>query len=94
MQLPSVVVSDTSPLRALAHLDLLELPATLFDRVYVPQAVWDELLQPRENFTAIDLSGIAAFELRSVSDPAAVSELLLLLDKGEAEALTWLRNWT
>jgi len=39
-----VVVSDTSPIRALAHLGLLDLLQRLFDRIAIPPAVASELL--------------------------------------------------
>ncbi len=42
----AIVVSDTSPVRALAHLGRLDLLKTLFGEVLIPPAVLDELEQP------------------------------------------------
>jgi predicted nucleic acid-binding protein len=41
-----VVVSDTSPVRALAHLRLLNILPGLFGRVLIPPAVVTELASP------------------------------------------------
>jgi hypothetical protein len=40
-----IVVSDTSPIRALSHLDLLTVLEELFSQVIVPPAVARELLE-------------------------------------------------
>ena len=45
-----VVVSDTSPIRALAHLELLHVLNGLFGAVHVPPAVAEELLHPPSGF--------------------------------------------
>jgi predicted nucleic acid-binding protein len=46
----AIVVSDTSPIRALAHLNLLYVLHALFGEVIVPPKVADELEHPRQSF--------------------------------------------
>ncbi len=41
-----LVVSDTSPIRALEFVDCLEMLPALFDSILIPPAVADELLRP------------------------------------------------
>lgn len=38
-----IVISDTSPLRYLIEIDLVHILETLFGKVIIPQAVFDEL---------------------------------------------------
>lgn len=82
-----VVVSDTSPIRALDYLGLLPLLKDLFDRVLIPPAVRDELKLPLPKFSAIDLSIYDFFEVRTPLDSSRVQEFLRTLDRGESEAL-------
>ena len=82
-----IIVSDTSPVRALAHLGLTHLLGALFDRVLVPPAVLDELAR-----VGVDLSapgGLPVWlEVRSPTDARGVADLLRELDRGESEAIT------
>lgn len=83
----AVVVSDTSPLRALAHLDLLELLPRLFGRVFVPPAVAGELSVTVPGVASVDLVRLAFVEIRAPLDVAAVARLATRLGAGEAEAI-------
>ena len=83
----SIVVSDTSPIRALHHLDLLGVLGQLFDRVIVPPAVRGELEQPRARFEPVDLIQFTFVEVLAPHDIARVQELRDVLDAGESEAL-------
>jgi len=82
-----IVVSDTSPVRALAHLGLVDLLGTLFDRVFIPPAVVAELAR-----VGIDLSTPSGFptwlEVRAPADVRQVADLMMELDRGESEAIT------
>lgn len=82
-----VVVSDTSPIRALSHLGRIELLRDLFERVLVPPAVADELLHPAGPHIAIDIAGFAFLQLRAPSRSDRVQAFLRILDPGEAQAL-------
>ncbi len=82
-----VVVSDTSPLRALAHLGHLEWLNDLFDQVFLPPAVAFELRQPPPAFQPLEVSTWPYLQVRAPHNAARVAELLSMLDAGEAEAI-------
>ena len=82
-----LVVSDTSPIRALAHLDQLDLLQVLFDEVFLPPAVLVELEQPRRGFVPLDVRSVAFLRVRAPADRVVVAELSATLDRGEAEAI-------
>jgi predicted nucleic acid-binding protein len=82
-----IVVSDTSPIRALHFLDLIPVLGNLFDQVLVPPAVQHELASPPLRFEPIDLSGHSFIEFRAPQDAAQVLVFRQSLDAGESEAL-------
>jgi uncharacterized protein len=83
----SIVVSDTSPVRALANLGLLEILGRLYGVVVVPHAVAAELSCPPEDQIAVDLSGIPFVIVQPVSNTSITGRFLNDLDRGESEAL-------
>lgn len=83
----SVVISDTSPLRALAHLGHVPWLEALFRRVWLPPAVASELRQPPPAYRPIEVSDWAFLEVLAPTSRRRVSELRTTLDVGEAEAL-------
>ena len=83
----TIIVSDTSPIRALAHLHLLELLGSLFHGVVVPPAVVSELEQPRPRFVPIDVRAISSIRVQSPRDRTLVEQLRGTLGAGEAEAI-------
>ena len=83
----SIVVSDTSPIRALAHLGYLDLLQKLFGEVLVPPAVASELQQPRSKFPPILLHDTAFVRIEAPRNRFSVEELRRTLGLGEAEAL-------
>lgn len=83
----TVVVSDTSPIRCLAHLSLMGLFQDLFGQVLIPPSVQAELLRPAGNSPALALSPFAFVRVQSPRDQKLVQQLLERLDPGEAEAL-------
>ena len=83
----SVVVSDTSPIRCLAYLRLLDSLPILFGRVLVPPAVVDELSVHVFGFAQLDPATIPFLEVRAPIDAALVRHLQSRLHLGEAEAL-------
>ncbi len=88
----SIVVSDTSPIRALAFIGRTGLLSKLFGRVFVPPAVAIELLEPAAEFESIDIEDFPFIE---VVVPIAVNEVAKLretLDWGESEALVLARE--
>jgi predicted nucleic acid-binding protein len=82
-----IVVSDTSPIRALAHLGHLGLLQSLFDEVLVPPTVADELKVPRRLLPALDIASVPAARVQSPVDRARVAMLSHDLDPGESEAI-------
>jgi hypothetical protein len=83
----SIVVSDTSPIRALHFLKQTALLQHLFGTVIVPPAVAIELAQPRNPFEPVDLSIMAFVEVRAPHDQQRVAQYAAALDIGEAEAI-------
>jgi predicted nucleic acid-binding protein len=83
----AVIVSDTSPLRALDHLGRLDLLTAVFDRVVVPPAVRDELLHPRRRFKPIEIAAIPHAVVQAPANSRRVSELCRELQTGEAQAI-------
>jgi len=83
----SIVVSDTSPIRALAHLDLLGILPELFGEVLVPSAVARELQSDNLWISSIDATQVAG--LRIVDPPASPASLsgIEKLDPGETAAI-------
>jgi predicted nucleic acid-binding protein len=78
-----LVVSDTSPLRALQSIHLVGLLASLYERVLIPPAVRDELLVERRRVPVFPLAEHGFIEVRSPTDPRAFPGL----DRGESEAI-------
>jgi uncharacterized protein len=82
-----LVVSDTSPIRALDHLQRLELLSQLFEAVLIPPAVREELTRPSKRFRAIDVAEIPGAIVRAPANVDQVRELQRQLQAGEAEAI-------
>jgi uncharacterized protein len=84
----AIVVSDTSPLRALAHLQRMDILKALFQEVFIPPAVAQELRHPVPRFRPInpddfDFIHTAAPSAQSIAKIPATAKL----DFGETEAL-------
>jgi predicted nucleic acid-binding protein len=82
-----VVVSDTSPLLALGHLNQLDLLGIIHKDVVVPPAVAAEALQFRPGLPTVDVSQLAFARIVTPTDYRQVQLFLQTLDAGEAEAL-------
>src|SRR5215813_10088940 len=83
----AIVVSDTSPIRALAHLGLLDLLPRLFGDVLIPPAVLGELGTPRTLLPAVDVSQHPFIQVRAPVDANLVAQLRTEIDPGESEAI-------
>lgn len=83
----SIVVSDTSPIRALAHLGTLDLLPKMFGEVLIPPAVASELEAPRPRFKPISVQGMDFARIQAPRNRETIAELLAALGPGEAEAL-------
>jgi predicted nucleic acid-binding protein len=82
-----IVVSDTSPIRALDFLGLLAVLDDLFDGVLIPPAVKVELDSPLSHFDVVDLSKFDFIVVQAPHDQDRVQQFLRTLDRGESEAL-------
>jgi uncharacterized protein len=82
-----VVVSDTSPIRALEFLGVLDILEKLFGEVFVTPAVVCELKNSNKRFRPIDPAVYSYFKIASPQNNAKVGELTEKLDKGEAESI-------
>jgi hypothetical protein len=84
----NIVVSDTSPLRAFAQLELLPVLDILFQRIFVPPAVISELAVEVKDVRRFQLSLLQHAEVREPSGLDRVNRLRALgLGPGEAEAI-------
>lgn len=83
----AVVVSNTSPVRALAHLGLLELLPHLFGQVLIPPAVAAELRGPPAGRLTVDVGQLPFLQIQAPQYQARVGQFRQSLDPGESEAL-------
>lgn len=83
----TLVVSDTSPIRALNFLNQLPLLESLFGKVLLPPAVRDELASPLPKFMPVDLGHFSFIEVRVPRDVRQVRQFMQTLDAGESEAI-------
>ena len=82
-----IVISDTSPIRALAGLGLLDLLPILFGTIYVPPAVVSELGRPPADKTVVPPDLLPFAQIRPPANRRHVQALLNDLDAGESEAI-------
>lgn len=81
-----VVVSDTSPVVCLSHLNKLKLLEELFEQVLIPGSVYDELFDSKiikKDFLQIN----PFFKIKSPVNRNLVNKLKKQLDIGESEAI-------
>lgn len=81
-----IVVSNSTVLIGLARINKLDLLKKLFSKVYIPDAVFDELTQTKK-IGASDIKNASYLERKSPKDVKEVALLLGNLDRGEAEVL-------
>ncbi|MBV7328159.1 DUF3368 domain-containing protein [Chloroflexi bacterium TSY] len=82
-----IVVSNATPLIALAWLEQLDLLPTLFGTVHIPQAVSHEIQHNPDAIGASELAAVSWLKVMPVQDTLAVNLLLDQLDVGESEAI-------
>ncbi len=81
-----IIISDTSPLVCLLHLNQINLLKDLFKNVIIPPAVFNELINAKiigDNF----LQKNTFIQTKTPCDKKKVEELMLILDQGESEAI-------
>ena len=82
-----VIVADSSPLIGLARIGQLDLLRRFAHRVIVPPAVWDET----SRYDAPGAKEVQATEWLTIEeppDPDKVASLSIVVDRGEAEAIS------
>lgn len=83
-----IIISDTSPLRALQHLNRLDVLNLFYGEVLVPPAVAAELRNPDSTLPPLEVAAVPWIRVQSPRDQAAVRRFLVELDPGESEAIT------
>lgn len=83
----TIVVSDTSPIRALAAIGALGWLHSLFGEVLVPPAVADELLHAPGELISVDVSDWSWMVIRTPANLERVHQLRDKLDAGESQAI-------
>ena len=83
----AIVVSDTSPIRALAHLGCLPWLQELFAHVALPPAVARELENPPPSMQALDVAAWGFLIVQAPRRAERVAELQATLDLGESQAI-------
>lgn len=82
-----IVVSDSSPLIALASIGHLDLLRALYGRVLIPEAVRDEVSGDIDRRGAREILLADWIEVRPASDTIDLYLARTLVDAGEAEAI-------
>ena len=83
----SLVISDTSPIRALEWLGLLNLLETLHGKVFIPPAVAHELTHSTLQLRRIEVSQYSFIQVTTPLSQIMIDRLRLELDRGESEAI-------
>jgi predicted nucleic acid-binding protein len=87
------VVSDSTPLIALAKINRLDLLKDFFGEIYIPEEVYDEVVRRGGNLAgSSEVASCSWIKVESVKNRMAVETLSLTLDKGEAEAIVLSRE--
>jgi predicted nucleic acid-binding protein len=82
-----IVVSDTSPVLSLARIGRLELLQLLYQRVLIPEAVFEELMAVPRSPDDVDFAAVPWLVVAKPNDRRRVDQLCVDLDRGEAEAI-------
>lgn len=81
-----IIVADSLPLIDLALIDKLELLEKIYQELYVPAAVFDEVAQTEKPF-AKELKLFLSGKIKNVENRLAVEMLSSDIGAGEAEAI-------
>lgn len=88
-----IVVSNATPLIAMAMADQFDLLQKIFGRIYIPQGVHEEVVeQGGERFGATDVRQAAWVQVIAAKDRLAVEVLEDDLGKGESETIVLARE--
>jgi predicted nucleic acid-binding protein len=82
-----LVVADTSPLRYLVKIDLIDILAPLFEKIVIPSVVAEELLHPSAPAVVRDWMQHPPAWLEVLASENSGDSTFEMLDKGERAAL-------
>ena len=82
-----VIVSDTTSLIALEGLQSIELLCAVFESILIPQAVLNELSAGSPDIIKT-INAVGCIEIIRLEPSEQLTSLQLVLDSGEAEAIT------
>lgn len=83
-----IVVSNTTPIITLLGVDKIGVLQNLYEKIYIPEAVYVEIEQGREKPFYTDLKAYDWIEIKKIENETMSIHLKMFLDDGEAEALT------
>lgn len=79
-----ILVADTSPLISLAIIDKLDLLLKIFDEIYIPEKVYQELSYDLSKPKAKLLADFFKDKIKKINN---INELSLFIYEGESEAI-------
>ena len=83
-----IVISDTTALIILAKSDAFSLLSNLFQKIYIPKAVYDELMV-KDDIVNYRIKEFDKIEVKPVTDMITLERIKTLkIDKGEVEAIS------
>lgn len=83
-----IIISDTTALITFAKSDILSLLDNLFETIYIPRAVHDELII-KDDIVKYRIDKFDKISIKEVSDYAILKDIeKFKIDKGETEAIS------
>lgn len=79
-----LVISDSGPIFSLAIIDKLHILNDLFDEIFIPNAVWQEITRDK---TIKYYSSIKNFFEGKIKEIVGFNELTFVMDYGESESV-------
>jgi predicted nucleic acid-binding protein len=80
------VVSNTTPIISLLKIGKLEILKVLYDEIYIPQEVFNEIEAGKQKKYYLNLLAFEWIKIEQIQDRKSIA-YFLDLDKGEAEAI-------
>ena len=80
------VVANTTPILSLLKINKLDLLEQLYGKIFIPEAVYNEIQQGKQKPHYEDLKHKSWIEIKTLKKPKKL-DIVLNLDKGEAEAI-------
>lgn len=85
--MPKIIISNTTPIISLIGVGQLPLLKLFYEKVIIPQAVYDEIESGQNKKAYQPLAELDWIEVKAVKNAASVLYLQDTLDKGEAEVI-------